>query len=77
MHAFMAVRNLRAYVRYRQSLGPKCPHCHQETGNVAAGADFALPDPPIQSGRGPAQPRESPSANSAGQAEGDVLLVKT
>ncbi|KAH0847386.1 hypothetical protein FOPE_00696 [Fonsecaea pedrosoi] len=72
---WVAVTNLNRYIRYRQSLGPRCPHCHRVTGNVI-GSHIALPPSPLEEGR-PAVPRESFSANSVGENEGDTLIMKT
>jgi len=76
MHGLMAVRNLHAYIRYRQTASNTCPHCHQEIAVVAAAAGVKLPDSPIEGCAGPAQPRQSLSANSVGEAEGDMLILK-
>ncbi|OCT50179.1 hypothetical protein CLCR_07573 [Cladophialophora carrionii] len=77
MHGYMALKSLQKYIRYRQSLTSSCPHCHQELGFVAA--SIALPPSPIsrinQAESSPA-PRESFSANSAGENEGDMLILK-
>ncbi|OQV06371.1 hypothetical protein CLAIMM_10942 [Cladophialophora immunda] len=76
MHGWVAVTNLNRYIRYRQSLGPRCPHCHQAISNFV-GPQIALPPSPIEGCQGPAAPRQSFSANSAGENEGDTLIMKT
>ena len=78
MHAFIALKNLRAYIRYRQRLGPRCPHCRQELGFMTTG--IALPpSPPLQAVDEAVvgEPRLSTSANSTGEGEGDMLIMKS
>ncbi|KIW70474.1 hypothetical protein PV04_02741 [Phialophora macrospora] len=75
MHGFMALKNLSKYIRYRQSLASRCPHCHRELGFVAA--CIALPPSPSQQAEASPVPRESFSANSAGENEADMLILKS
>lgn len=78
MHGFMVVANLRQYIRYRQSLGPWCPHCHQAIGTTQADKEQL----PVGSSAADEEPlvaaaRDSFSANSNAEGEGDVLIMKT
>jgi hypothetical protein len=75
MHGFIAMKTLRKYIRYRQSLTSRCPHCQQELGFVAA--SIALPPSPLQQAEASSLPRESFSANSAGENEADMLILKS
>ena len=74
MHSYFAIRNFHRFIQYRQSLESRCPHCQQELGIVAAAAagGVALPTSPDE-----ATPRQSISANSVGEAEGDMLILKS
>ena len=73
MHSCLAAATLRQYIRYRNSLGERCPHCHREISNKAVDQ---LPMPLLDE-QGAATPRESFTANSVGEAEGDSLIMKS
>ena len=73
MHGCLALVTLHQYIRYRNSLGRRCPHCHQEIGNKALDP---LPTPLLEE-QSAVTPRESFSANSIGEAEGDTLILKS
>ncbi|KAJ9614089.1 hypothetical protein H2200_002225 [Cladophialophora chaetospira] len=68
MHAVIAVKNLHAYIRYRDS--GRCTLCHQVIG-------VALPESDEEVATTPSHSRHSLSANSQGEHEDDMLVMKT
>ncbi|KAJ9616744.1 hypothetical protein H2200_000463 [Cladophialophora chaetospira] len=75
MHGYLSLKNAQKYIRYRQTVTSRCPHCHEELGFVPT--RIALPPSPIVQAEASTGPRESFSANASGENEGDMLILKS
>lgn len=75
LHGCMAMTNFRQYSRYRQIMGPRCPHCHRGLHSSLEDVMFSLPPSPPEQERDAAGQRAILSPNADGEGENDRLVA--